>query len=554
MQSLVFSRVGFDLDHMVVRVGAAAALFAGVLYLVIAAATGEATYLISACGPFLAAGVMITQILTERENGGIALLASGAIVVIFFSFDGNQTTMIPAAVALVIIASIGMMFVEENLVPVASVTGIALFSVTQLWPISLVEKVILGSIMTLSFAMTFLILVSIYRSVTSVNARYQLLFDQSPTAVVEENWSEALAHVRDEYSGKPEKLEHFLESYPDVVSTAVSKARVVQANDAALRLLEVPDAESLSRMRRPGDYTDGNLDGFVQTLSNLYRGHTTWEQEVLTRSSSGQLLWLHARYVDTAPETPGASLVSGITDITSIKARNEAMEEMVRQKNEFIARVSHELRTPLTAVMGLSNELVESASVGHDERHDLIKVVAQQAGEMSDIVEDLLMAARADMGTITIDLQPVDLLEELRSTMKVLGTLVELPQTEPPKVLADPKRVRQILRNLLTNAGRYGGPNCRVLAGSLFSTAWMEIRDDGEGVTMDPSRVFEPFVTGQHDVPGSVGLGLSVARQLAEVMGGSLSYLRQGHETVFRLELPVVQRPQPTLASSTEAR
>jgi hypothetical protein len=173
---------------------------------------------------------------------------------------------------------------------------------------------------------------------------------------------------------------------------------------------------------------------------------------------------------------------------------------------------------------------------------------------MSDIVEDLLMAARADMGTITIDLQPVDLLEELRSTMKVLGTLVELPQTEPPKVLADPKRVRQILRNLLTNAGRYGGPNCRVLAGSLFSTAWMEIRDDGEGVTMDPSRVFEPFVTGQHDVPGSVGLGLSVARQLAEVMGGSLSYLRQGHETVFRLELPVVQRPQPTLASSTEAR
>jgi signal transduction histidine kinase len=117
-------------------------------------------------------------------------------------------------------------------------------------------------------------------------------------------------------------------------------------------------------------------------------------------------------------------------------------------------------------------------------------------------------------------------------------------------VLADPRRVRQILRNLLTNAQRYGGPQRRVTAGALRDSAWLEVRDNGAGIPEDEaSRIFEPYVTSGGG--GSVGLGLGVARQLAELMGGSLSYERSAAETVFRLVLPLVEKRHPVLASHT---
>lgn len=546
----LLARVGFDLDVVVVRVGAAASLLTMCLYLVIAGLTGDVNHLVSALGPALAFVAMAAQIYFGQESGAFTLLVAG-IIVALFSFTVYQAALIPAALALVVIASIGMIFVKKHTVEVAAATGAALFGIPHLWPVASMESLVLGSMMTLSFLMTFMILLTIYRSVVGVNMKYQLLFEQSPTAVLEEDWSACIEHVHSEYDGPLNRIEQFLEAYPDVLREAVGRARVIRANDAALRLLEIKDEKIFLGPRNPVIINDENLADFAATLAHLCHGDTTWEQELPTRSREGQLRWLLTRVTVTPTTKFGSTCVIALTDITSIKARNVAMEEMVRQKNEFIARVSHELRTPLTAVVGLTSELVDSSSVAMEERADLIEVVAQQANEMSEIIEDLLVAARADMGTIALDLQPVDLVEELRGTMRGLDVLVELPEAQPPRVLADPQRVRQILRNLLTNAVRYGGPNCRVLAGSLLSRVWFEIRDDGEGIG-NPKNVFEPFVTEERDVPGSVGLGLSVARQLAEMMSGSLTYHRQGEESVFRLELPVAVEPAESLASKIE--
>jgi two-component system, OmpR family, sensor histidine kinase KdpD len=115
-------------------------------------------------------------------------------------------------------------------------------------------------------------------------------------------------------------------------------------------------------------------------------------------------------------------------------------------------------------------------------------------------------------------------------------------------VLADPKRVRQILRNLLTNAQRYGGPRQRVVAGGLRGHVWIEVRDNGDGIAdEDVNRVFQPYVT--TGAEGSVGLGLAVARQLAELMGGTLVYEHSAGESVFRLQLPAADQREPALAS-----
>ncbi len=121
-----------------------------------------------------------------------------------------------------------------------------------------------------------------------------------------------------------------------------------------------------------------------------------------------------------------------LADITPMKARSEAMAEVVRAKDEFIANISHELRTPLTAVIGLTSEIAATPGMGSEERDDLLDLVAAQAAEMSAIVDDLLVAARAEMGSVAVELQTVDLIEEVRATIDGLGMVVELPKEPTP--------------------------------------------------------------------------------------------------------------------------
>jgi signal transduction histidine kinase len=445
-----------------------------------------------------------------------------------------------------------MLFVVEHRTVVAATLAGALFGIPHLWSLTTEEQVTLGAIMALSFIMTHLILGSIQSASAAMNARYQMLFEESPAAALEEDWSEAVDYVRSEYSGKPARIRQFLLAYPAVVRRAVAKAKILRANDAALRLLDISKPERLIGYRDPEIVTDENIESFVSALVCLYEGGKAWESEVPLRTRSGDLRWLLYRSVDTSTGTQGSTIVSGLADITHIKEKNAAMSEVVRAKDEFVANVSHELRTPLTAVIGLTSELANDVAFRDSEWAELLQLVASQAAEMSNIVDDLLVAARAEVGTVTIELQPVDLAVELQATLDGLAMAVETPSAVPPPVSADPRRVRQILRNLLTNAQRYGGPRCRVVMGTTLDSVWLEVRDDGSGLSDDDAaRIFDPYVTSGGKE--SVGLGLAVARQLARLMGGDLAHERSAAETVFRLHLPMAGQSRPVLASQSES-
>jgi signal transduction histidine kinase len=106
--------------------------------------------------------------------------------------------------------------------------------------------------------------------------------------------------------------------------------------------------------------------------------------------------------------------------------------------------------------------------------------------------------------------------------------------------MADPTRVRQIVRNLITNALRYGGSTITVTTGSRGETAYVQVRDDGPGIPEEKrDRIFEPYESAHEAVgmPGSVGLGLTISRKLARLLGGDLSYRSDGG-SLFELTLP----------------
>jgi signal transduction histidine kinase len=205
--------------------------------------------------------------------------------------------------------------------------------------------------------------------------------------------------------------------------------------------------------------------------------------------------------------------------------------------------VSHELRNPLTGIVGLAEELRDGyADFSEQERHDLITLIAHQAGEMTSLVEDLLVAVRSDVADVAVVPESVDVVAELEPLRVLRLHQVEwLAPSHSVLAWADPQRLRQIVRNLLSNAERHGGEHIRLNVEATGEGVVITVGDDGPGVAEeDVERIFEPYqrAVGATVKQGSVGLGLSVSRRLARLMGGDLEYDYDGHWATFRLILP----------------
>lgn len=161
------------------------------------------------------------------------------------------------------------------------------------------------------------------------------------------------------------------------------------------------------------------------------------------------------------------------------------------------------------------------------------------------MVEDLLVSARADIGTVTIRPQDVSLRAQVETVLATLGSTGGKKISVvggSGRVWADPARTRQIIRNLITNAIRYGGESVVVEAIEDIDETVLTVTDDGIGLERAHwEQIFEPYQRA-HEVltqPASIGLGLTVSRQLARLMGGDLVYRSGDDGSVFSLTLPV---------------
>jgi signal transduction histidine kinase len=176
-----------------------------------------------------------------------------------------------------------------------------------------------------------------------------------------------------------------------------------------------------------------------------------------------------------------------------------------------------------------------------EEAQSLIGLVAAQAADLGILVEDLLLAAKLEMGDVPFHQQVVDLDGECRAAIADCERL-DLPEREVKEAycevsaLGDPGRVRQILRNLIINALRYGGDHVTIETAAAPQPS-VVVRDDGDGIPLEQrEEIFAPYhrVGGRGDtVLGSLGLGLTISRQLARLMGGDLTYQYVDGHSIF---------------------
>jgi len=226
------------------------------------------------------------------------------------------------------------------------------------------------------------------------------------------------------------------------------------------------------------------------------------------------------------------------------------MQEQLRRvdvaRKEFIATASHELRTPIFSLAGFV-ELLQDEDIDEATRREFLETMGEQVARLQKLSVDLLDLSRLDSGSVELHTEPVDLAELTRSIAgefhpRLADHRTELVLDVPnegPSASCDRERVAQIMRILLDNALRHTpeGTDVTVSATRENGAAGITVADAGPGLPAGArAKVFERFYTG--DAARGAGLGLAIARELAERMDGRLVLSTESGTTAFTLELP----------------
>jgi K+-sensing histidine kinase KdpD len=251
----------------------------------------------------------------------------------------------------------------------------------------------------------------------------------------------------------------------------------------------------------------------------------------------------------------GRQIASAVQNIRTHAAERSAAEELRRLsalRADFVSLVSHELRAPMASIIGCATTLRERwRELQPDQRESFLALIADETTRLSTLIGDVLDTSRIEAGTFNYVFSDVDLADLVRET----AAMIELGHDEIsvrtrveqklPVIQGDRERLRQLLVNLLSNAAKYtvAGDQIEVKAGSANGLVTVSVRDNGPGIPSEQhALVFEKFGRlnlGGKSKPGA-GLGLFIARSIAEAHGGSLELVSErGAGATFTLRLPV---------------
>ena len=294
----------------------------------------------------------------------------------------------------------------------------------------------------------------------------------------------------------------------------------------------------------------------------LASAQTLRAEEVVTSVPDGRSI---TTLVNVTPITDGdggevKSVVVTLQDLAPL-------QELERLRADFLGMVSHELRAPLAAIKGSAATLLgDPDELDPAERHEFHRVIEEQADQMRGLIGDLLDAGRIEAGTLSVSPEPSEvaaLVERARSTFLSAGgrhsVLIDLPP-DLPRVLADRRRMVQVLNNLLSNAARHSpdAAPIRIEAEHDGVHVSVSVMDEGRGV--EPQRLPHLFrryaLTGDDERPAAgTGLGLVICRGLVEAHGGRIRAESggAGQGARFTFTLPVVadaRQSEPAVATS----
>ena len=264
---------------------------------------------------------------------------------------------------------------------------------------------------------------------------------------------------------------------------------------------------------------------------------------------------------------------SGSGEVESVVVTMQDMtplEEMERLRAEFLGMVSHELRTPLTSIRGSATAVLDARSdLDPAELRQFLRIIVDQVDIMRDLIVDLLDVARIETGTLPVNAEPAEvaaLVDRARNTFLSAGGRNRLEidvATDLPLVMADKRRVVQVIGNLLSNAARNSRESSVIRVAAVRNQMHVEISvsDEGRGIPVERlPLLFRKFYRDDIEDPGGdTGLGLAICKGLVEAHGGRIWAESGGPGlgarfafTVQAVEETATEQPRPAESQQRE--
>lgn len=253
-----------------------------------------------------------------------------------------------------------------------------------------------------------------------------------------------------------------------------------------------------------------------------------------------------------ALQSLGNTIAMGLAQAQAQEAasRAEAVRKGEELKSVMIDALAHELKTPLTAIEASADMLLQPASVSQEQRHDLLDVIQQESRGLRRLLAEAIHLARIDAKRMKLECEALRVDEVLSAAIHSLGERLSAHEvkieTAPdvPAIFADRELTVQALKQLLDNAGKYSPPGSviRIAVTEADGLVSISVRDQGQGLThLEQRRVFDKFYRVRRDrsaVQGT-GMGLAIAKEVAEAHGGSVTVeSRFGEGSEFTISVP----------------
>ncbi|QEH38039.1 Autoinducer 2 sensor kinase/phosphatase LuxQ [Aquisphaera giovannonii] len=375
-----------------------------------------------------------------------------------------------------------------------------------------------------------------------------------------------------------EALEGHLLDLTEALDVGVFRATpggdLLTCNGAFLRILG---------LESPGEARSVDLSGLLSppgradAMREAADGRAMARREKEIVRPDGGRVWvlISERVGDDA----GRPVVDGLVEDISgrkqlergLTAQAEELREADRRKDEFLAMLAHELRNPLSPIQSAA-QILQLIPALHSDEHVryACEVIERQTRALARLVDDLLDVSRVSRGKIVLHPEFIDLGLAVARAVETARPLVEarrhelklqLP-SEPVRVSADLTRLTQVLSNLLNNAAKFTPEGGRISVEAVREAgqAVVRVKDNGIGIAPDLlPRVFDLFTQGEVSIDrnqGGLGIGLTLAKRLVELHGGTLTAESHADEpgSTFTVRLPAALRPTPGGGPPAEAR
>jgi PAS domain S-box-containing protein len=350
------------------------------------------------------------------------------------------------------------------------------------------------------------------------------------------------------------------ESLPEIIWTSLPDGRCEYLNERWHELTGIP-CDDAREFGWASALHEEDAERIEAEWMESMRSGEPFESEFRLRRRDGSYCWCIGRAV-ALRDTDGriTRWFGNCTDIDKHLRMEKTLQQTDRRKNEFLAVLAHELRNPL-APIGVVAQLLKLPKVKPEQIKQSAKMIDDQVGHMTRLIEDLSDASRIGQGKVRIRKERVDVQTLVERALALARQAIDNREhrlvvdlgRQPLTVDADPTRIAQVLANLLINASKYTEPGGRIelSASREHGTVTIRVKDSGMGIPADMlDSVFNDFFQiegATSHSQGGLGIGLGLVRRLVELHGGTVHVISegqgQGSEFVVQLPAPASDTP-----------